>query len=241
MVIHRPPAMLESPVRPDIVVEVMGGIEPARTSSPPCRRSTTAPASSPLTRRLLAQDGASTCTRPRDAAGADLYFEASVAGAIPLASSAARVARGRPGPRVLGIVNGTTNYILTRMEEIGASFEDALAEPKAGLRREPDPSADVDGHDAAAKAAIIASLAFHSRVTLNDVFCEGISSVTAEDIEAARSSGHAVKLLAVAERESEGRGINVRVHPAMVPLIIRSPLCARLTTQSSSSLTPPAS
>jgi homoserine dehydrogenase len=142
-----------------------------------------------------------------------------VAGAIPLLRPLRESLVGDRVQRVLGIVNGTTNYILTRMEEIGASYEDALAEAQElGYAEKPDPSADVDGHDAAAKAAIIASLAFHSRVTLSDVFCEGISSITAADIRAARNSGHAVKLLAVAERASGGRGINVRVHPAMVPL-----------------------
>ncbi|MFL6179026.1 MAG: homoserine dehydrogenase [Actinomycetes bacterium] len=200
----------------DIVVEVMGGIEPARELI----LAAFASGASVVTgnKALLAQHGAE-LHEACDAAGADLYFEASVAGAIPLLRPLRESLVGDRVQRVLGIVNGTTNYILTRMEEIGASYEDALAEAQElGYAEKPDPSADVDGHDAAAKAAIIASLAFHSRVTLNDVFCEGISSITASDIRAARSSGHAVKLLAVAERASEGRGINVRVHPAMVPL-----------------------
>ena len=200
----------------DIVVEVMGGIEPARELI----LAAFASGASVVTanKALLAQHGAE-LHEACDAAGADLYFEASVAGAIPLLRPLRESLVGDRVQRVLGIVNGTTNYILTRMEEIGASYEDALAEAQElGYAEKPDPSADVDGHDAAAKAAIIASLAFHSRVTLNDVFCEGISSITAADIRAARNSGHAVKLLAVAERASGGRGINVRVHPAMVPL-----------------------
>jgi homoserine dehydrogenase len=119
--------------------------------------------------------------------------------------------------RVLGIVNGTTNYILTRMDESGASYDDALAEAQElGYAEKPDPSADVEGYDSAAKAAIIASLAFHSRVTLDDVYCEGISTISAADVAAARDAGFVIKLLAIAERSRDGRGINVRVHPAMV-------------------------
>jgi homoserine dehydrogenase len=119
--------------------------------------------------------------------------------------------------RVLGIVNGTTNYILTKMDETGASFDDALAEAQALGYAEADPTADVEAYDAAAKAAIIAGLAFHSRVGLAEVHREGITGVTPADIAAARETGHVVKLLAIAERSADGRGINVRVHPAMVP------------------------
>ncbi len=199
----------------DIVVELMGGINPARQLI----LDAFASGASVVTgnKALLAQHGAE-LHEACDAAGLDLYFEASVAGAIPLLRPLRESLAGDRVQRVLGIVNGTTNFILTQMDESGASFDDALAEAQElGYAEKPDPSADVEGHDAAAKAAIIASLAFHSRVTLADVYCEGISAVTADVVSAARDSGHVVKLLAVAERSVDGRGINVRVHPAMVP------------------------
>jgi homoserine dehydrogenase len=198
----------------DIVVEVMGGLEPARSLI----LSAFAAGASVVTanKALLAQHGAE-LHQACDAAGADLYFEASVAGAIPLLRPLRESLVGDRVQRVLGIVNGTTNYILTRMDESGATFDDALAEAQGLGYAEADPTADVEGHDAAAKAAIIASLAFHSRVTLDDVYCEGIAKIRAEDVAAARETDHVVKLLAVAERSPDGRGINVRVHPAMVP------------------------
>ncbi|MCZ3386818.1 MAG: homoserine dehydrogenase [Actinomycetia bacterium] len=198
----------------DIVVEVLGGIDPARHLI----LSAFEAGASVVTanKALLAQHGAE-LHQACDAAGVDLYFEASVAGAIPLLRPLRESLVGDRVQRVLGIVNGTTNYILTRMDESGASFSDALAEAQElGYAEKPDPSADVEGHDAAAKAAIIASLAFHSRVTLADVYCEGIASITAADVAAAKASGHVIKLLAVAERSFDGRGINVRVHPAML-------------------------
>jgi homoserine dehydrogenase len=199
----------------DIVVELMGGIDPARQLI----LDAFASGASVVTgnKALLAQHGAE-LHEACDAAGLDLYFEASVAGAIPLLRPLRESLVGDRVQRVLGIVNGTTNYILTRMDESGASYDDALAEAQElGYAEKPDPSADVEGHDAAAKAAIIAGLAFHSRVTLADVYCEGISAITADVVAAAKESGHVVKLLAVAERSADGRGINVRVHPAMVP------------------------
>ena len=199
----------------DIVVELMGGIDPARQLILEAFDS----GASVVTgnKALLAQHGAE-LHEACDAAGLDLYFEASVAGAIPLLRPLRESLAGDRVQRVLGIVNGTTNFILTQMDESGASFDDALAEAQElGYAEKPDSSADVEGHDAAAKAAIIAGLAFHSRVTLTDVYCEGISDVTAEVVSAAKDSGHVVKLLAVAERSVDGRGINVRVHPAMVP------------------------
>ena len=198
----------------DIVVELMGGIEPARKLI----LAAFASGASVITgnKALLAQHGAE-LHEACDAAGLDLYFEASVAGAIPLLRPLRESLAGDRVQRVLGIVNGTTNYILTRMDESGASYDDALAEAQElGYAEKPDPSADVEGHDAAAKAAIIASLAFHSRVTIDDVYCEGISAITAPDVAAAKAAGYVVKLLAVAERSADGRGISVRVHPAMV-------------------------
>ncbi|HVQ88345.1 MAG TPA: homoserine dehydrogenase [Actinomycetes bacterium] len=207
------PAMIES-TRPDIVVEMMGGIEPARSLI--LQAFDNGASVVTANKALLALDGA-TLHEASSEHGVDLYYEASVAGAIPLLRPLRESLVGDRVQRVLGIVNGTTNYILTRMDESGSSFDDALAEAQALGYAEADPTADVGGHDAAAKAAIIASLAFHSRVALSDVFCQGITDVTSKDIEAARATGHVIKLLAIAERSIDGRGINVRVHPAMVP------------------------
>ena len=201
--------------RPDIVVEVMGGIEPARTLI----LQAFAAGASVVTgnKALLAEDGA-TLYEAAAQAGVDLYYEASVAGAIPLLRPLRESLVGDRVQRVLGIVNGTTNYILTKMDESGADFADALAEAQAlGYAEKPDPAADVEGYDAAAKAAIIAGLAFHSRVTMDDVAREGIAAITAADVAAARTTDHVIKLLAIAERTVDGRGISVRVHPAMVP------------------------
>lgn len=202
----------------DIVIELMGGIEPARTLI----LSAMAAGSSVVTanKALLAADGA-TLYAAAAQHGVDLYFEASVAGAIPLLRPLRESLAGDQVRKVLGIVNGTTNFILTKMDEQGADYADVLAEAQALGYAEADPTADVEGHDAAAKAAILAELAFHTRVTLEDVDCQGISQVTAEDVQAARDMGFVVKLLAVAElaTDDEGhpRGVIVRVHPAMVP------------------------
>lgn len=202
----------------DIVVEAMGGIEPARTLI----LSAMAAGSSVITanKALLAADGAALYAAAA-AASVDLYFEASVAGAIPLIRPLRESLAGDRVTRVLGIVNGTTNFILTKMDEEGADYAEVLAEAQALGYAEADPTADVEGHDAAAKAAIIAELAFHTRVTVDDVFCEGISGVTADDIKAAQAMGFVIKLLAVAElkQDSAGvaQGVIVRVHPALVP------------------------
>ena len=198
----------------DIVVEVLGGIEPART----LLLTAMANGASVVTanKALLARDG-STLFEAAERAGVDLYYEASVAGAIPLLRPIRESLAGDRITRVLGIVNGTTNYILTQMDESGTDYADALREAQALGYAEADPTADVEGHDAAAKAAILASLAFHTRVTLDDVSCEGISSVTAEDIRAAHDMGFVIKLLAIAERLPDDAGVVVRVHPAMVP------------------------
>jgi homoserine dehydrogenase len=198
----------------DILVEVMGGIEPARTLI----LSAMAHGSSVVTanKALLAEDGA-TLHDAAAAGGLDLYFEASVAGAIPLLRPLRDSLAGDRVRRVLGIVNGTTNYILTKMDEDGADYATVLAEAQRLGYAEADPSADVDGFDAAAKAAILASLAFHTRVTANDVHREGLANVTAADVAAARDMGFVIKLLAVAELSDDERGVCVRVHPAMVP------------------------
>jgi homoserine dehydrogenase len=149
--------------------------------------------------------------------GVDLYFEASVAGAIPLIRPLRESLAGDRVTKVLGIVNGTTNYMLTKMDEQDADYDAVFAEADALGYLEADPTLDVDGHDAAAKAAILAELAFHTRVTLADVYCEGISKVTLDDVHAAQKMGFVIKLLAVAEASADGTGVIVRVHPAMIP------------------------
>jgi len=196
----------------DIVVEVIGGIEPARTLLVSALRAGKAVVTA--NKALLAEDGAAL----HDAAaagGADLYYEASVAGAIPLLRPLRESLAGDDVRRVLGIVNGTTNFVLTRMDETGAGFGEALDEATALGYAEADPTADVEGFDAAAKAAILASLAFHTRVTAADVHREGITEVTAADVASARAMGCVVKLLAICERD--GDAVGVRVHPAMIP------------------------
>jgi homoserine dehydrogenase len=197
----------------DIVVEVIGGIEPARTLITHALK-----AGKPVVtanKELLANVGEE-LFETAEVSGVDLLFEASVAGGIPLIRPLRESLAGDRIRRVTGIVNGTTNYILTRMSENGSSFHDALAEAQMLGYAERDPTADVEGFDAAAKAAIIASIAFDARVVAGDVYREGISEITDHDIASARDLGYVVKLLAVAE-ERDG-DIAVRVHPAMVPL-----------------------
>jgi homoserine dehydrogenase len=152
-----------------------------------------------------------------EAAGVDLLFEAAVAGGVPIVRPLRESLVGERITRVMGIVNGTTNYILTRMTEAGASYADALAEAQSLGFAEADPTADVEGYDAGAKAAIIASIAFGASVTASDVHHEGISAISAVDIAFAKRMGFVIKLLAVAEQNDAGE-IGVRVHPAMVPL-----------------------
>ena len=197
----------------DIVVEVMGGIEPARTYilDAMSRGISVVTAN----KELLARDGA-TLAATAEKNNVDLYYEASVAGAIPLLRPLRESLVGDRVKKVLGIVNGTTIYILTKMDETGASFKDALAEAQKLGYAETDPSADIEGNDAAAKAAIVAQLAFHTRVTIDDVYCEGISKVSANDVKAAKEMGFVIKLLAIAERLDE-QSVVVRVHPAMIP------------------------
>ena len=204
----------------DIVVEVIGGIEPARSLLLAALKN-----GKPVitaNKALLAEDGAEIYGAAREF-GADLYYEASVAGAIPLLRPLRESLAGDTVHRVLGIVNGTTNFILDRMDSSGAGFAESLEEAQALGYAEADPTADVEGFDAAAKAAILASLAFHTPVTAADVHREGITEVTAADIGSARALGRVVKLLAICERcagsgPGNGRGgISVRVHPAMIP------------------------
>lgn len=202
----------------DVVVEVIGGIEPART----LLLAALGAGKSVVTanKALLAEHGAE-LFEAADASRADLYFEAAVAGAIPLLRPLRESLVGDRITRVTGIVNGTTNYILSAMDATGAGYRETLDEASRLGYAEADPSADVDGFDAASKAAILASLAFHSRVTAADVYREGIAAVSAADIAAAKLLGRTVKLLAICERVTESDGsesVAVRVHPAMIPL-----------------------
>ena len=201
----------------DIVVEVMGGIEPARSLILAAmeRGSSVVTAN----KALLAADGA-TLYEAAERHGVDLYFEASVAGAIPLLRPLRESLAGDQVRKVMGIVNGTTNYMLTKMDEDGADYDEVFEEARSLGYLEADPTLDVGGHDAAAKAAILAELAFHTRVTIDDVACEGITEVTADDMAAARAMGFVIKLLAIAELvdvEGGRSGVVVRVHPAMIP------------------------
>jgi homoserine dehydrogenase len=205
---------MELATRPDvdIVVEVIGGIEPARSLLLAAMKAGKSVVTA--NKALLAENGAEIHGASREA-GADLYYEAAVAGAIPLLRPLRESLAGDTVHRVLGIVNGTTNFILDRMDSSGADFSESLEEAQALGYAEADPTADVEGFDAAAKAAILAGLAFHTRVTAADVHREGITEVTAADIASARTLGRVVKLLAICERVDGG--VSVRVHPAMIP------------------------
>jgi homoserine dehydrogenase len=200
----------------DVVVEVIGGIEPARELTLDAIK-----AGKPVitaNKELLANVGAELFAAA-DHAGVDLLFEAAVGGGIPVIRPLRESLAGERIDRVMGIVNGTTNYILTRMTEAGASYADALSEAQSLGYAERDPTADVEGYDAAAKAAIIASIAFGVRVVAGDVTNEGIAHITRADIDYAAKMGYVIKLLAIAEqRDGPGGGeVGVRVHPAMVP------------------------
>jgi homoserine dehydrogenase len=205
----------------DLVIELMGGIEPARTLILSALNNGACVVTG--NKALLAQDGP-TLYEAADKAGVQLSYEAAVAGAIPILRPIRDSLSGDRITRVLGIVNGTTNFILDQMDSTGAQFADALAEAQRLGYAEADPTADVEGHDAAAKAAILATLSFHTRFALENVHCEGITSVTAADIAAAKDAGFVIKLLAIAEKltvadtETGGvEGISVRVHPTLLP------------------------
>jgi len=201
----------------DIVIELIGGIEPAKSWI-----------------KLALESGADVVTANKalvaahgpelfglaDQLGAQLYFEAAVAGAIPIIRPLRESLAGDKVNRVMGIVNGTTNFILDRMESTGAEFDDALELAKKLGYAEADPTADIEGFDAQSKASIIASLAFHSEVPVESVYREGITQITAQQISAARAAGYAVKLLAICERAFDGgkEGIVIRVHPTLIPL-----------------------
>jgi homoserine dehydrogenase len=163
---------------------------------------------------LLAQAGAELYTAA-DNANVDLYYEAAVAGAIPILRPLRESLVGDQVHRIMGIVNGTTNYILTKMDESGTAFDDALKQAQQLGFAEADPTADVEAIDAASKAAILAGLAFHSRVSDSDVYREGITKITANDVKVAKAMDMVIKLLAIAELTPEGE-ISVRVHPALI-------------------------
>jgi homoserine dehydrogenase len=198
----------------DIVVELMGGLHPAQELIEAALA-----AGKPVVtanKAVLAVSGAELAELAASR-GVDLLYEAAVAGAIPVIRPLRESLAGEQIVRVMGIVNGTTNFILTRMEEDGVDFDDALAEAQRLGLAERDPTADVEGHDAAAKAAILAALAFGSDVVDSDVHREGITAIRAVDVAYANRLGYSVKLLAVAELVDGGPELSVRVHPAMVP------------------------
>ncbi len=203
--------------RADLVVEVIGGIEPARSLIVSALDHGAAVVTA--NKALLAADGP-TLFEAAERAERDLFYEAAVAGAIPILRPLRESLAGDRVTRVLGIVNGTTNFILDKMDTAGSGFSEALEEAQELGYAEADPTADVEGFDAAAKAAILASLAFHSRVNVDDVHREGISEVTAADVQSAREMDSVVKLLAIAELRRDVAGdeaVAVRVHPAMIP------------------------
>jgi len=197
----------------DIVVELIGGIEPARTFV--LQALAAGKAVVTANKALLAECGPE-IYEAADTNGVDLYFEAAVGGAIPLIRPVREGLAGDRVVRILGIVNGTTNYVLDRMATAHLGYEIALKEAQELGFAEADPTADVEGYDAAAKIAILASLAFHMRVRLDDVYREGITEITPHDVAAAAESGHVIKLLGIAERSEDG--VTVRVHPTLVPL-----------------------
>jgi homoserine dehydrogenase len=199
----------------DIVVEVIGGIEPARTLIESAMKHGASVVSA--NKALLAEAGPALYAAA-DEHGVDLYYEAAVAGAIPILRPIRESLAGDDVRRVLGIVNGTTNYVLDKMDTTGQGFAEAVEQAQALGYAEADPTADVEGFDAAAKAAILAGLAFHTRVRLDDVHREGMTEVTAADIASAKEMGCTIKLLAICERAADGGSVTARVHPAMIPL-----------------------
>lgn len=197
----------------DIVIEVIGGIEPARALILSALEAGSAVVTA--NKALLAEDG-TTLFAAAEAAGTDLYFEAAVAGAIPIIRPLQESLVGDEITSVIGIVNGTTNFILDKMTTDGAGFAETLAEAQELGYAEADPTADIEGFDAAAKAAILSSLAFHTRVRAEDVHREGITEVTTTDIASAKEMGCVVKLVAICQLSTDDQ-VSVRVHPAMIP------------------------
>ncbi|OBG88048.1 homoserine dehydrogenase [Mycobacterium sp. E136] len=202
----------------DIVVELMGPVEPARKA---ILAALEQGKSVVTANKALMAVSTGELAQAAETARVDLYFEAAVAGAIPVIRPLTQSLAGDSVVRVAGIVNGTTNYILSEMDSTGADYMDALADASALGYAEADPTADVEGYDAAAKAAILASIAFHTRVTADDVYREGITKVASADFESAKALGCTIKLLAICERLTGGEGqqrVSARVYPALVPL-----------------------
>ena len=205
----------------DIVIELMGGIEPARTDILLALSSGADVVTA--NKALLATHGPEIFDAA-DQVGASVYYEAAAAGAIPIIRPLRDSLAGDRVQRIMGIVNGTTNYILDRMDTEGSEFADVLADAQRLGYAEADPTADVEGYDAAQKAAILASLAFHTAVPLEAVHREGIRSIDRQTMDAARHAGYVIKLLAVCERltgadvdSPTGEAISVRVYPALIP------------------------
>ena len=202
----------------DIVVELMGPVEPARKAI----LSALEHGKSVVTaNKALLSISTGELAQAAENAHVDLYFEAAVAGAIPVIRPLTQSLAGDTVLRVAGIVNGTTNYILSAMDSTGADYDSALADASALGYAEADPTADVEGYDAAAKAAILASIAFHTRVHADDVYREGITKVTPADFASARALGCTIKLLSICERIAGDDGqerVSARVYPALVPL-----------------------
>jgi homoserine dehydrogenase len=196
----------------DVVCELMGGVDPARELI--LRAFANGKSVVTANKELLATHGEE-LSAAADEAGRDLYFEAAVAGGIPLIRPLRESLAGERVDRILGIVNGTSNFVLTQMSERGWTADEAIAEAQRLGYAEADPSADVDGYDAAAKCAILASIAFGARIVADDVYREGISRVTPQDFVDAERLGYVIRLLAIAELDEDE--IAVRVHPAMVP------------------------
>lgn len=207
--------LVESDV--DVVVELIGGIDPVREWLLTALRKGRSVVTG--NKALLAEHGAE-LAQAADSSGADLYYEAAVAGAIPLLRPLRESLAGDRINRVMGIVNGTTNFILSAMDSSGVGYTETLDEATRLGYAEADPTADVDGYDAASKAALLASLAFHTRVTAADVHREGIAGINASDITSARLLNRTVKLLAICERvwdEDGTESVSARVHPVMIP------------------------
>lgn len=202
----------------DLVIELIGGIEPARSLIITAMENGASVVTA--NKALLAEDG-TTLYAAAEKSGVDLYFEAAVAGAIPIVRPLRESLVGDEITSVIGIVNGTTNFILDKMDTEGSGFSETLEEAQELGYAEADPTADVEGFDAAAKAAILSSLAFHSRVSISDVYREGITELSAGDIASAREMGCVVKLLAICNLtepdENGDREVSARVHPAMIP------------------------
>ena len=196
----------------DLIIEVIGGISPAKELILSAIKNGKSVVTA--NKALLAQAGAELYAAA-DNANVDLYYEAAVAGAIPILRPLRESLVGDQVHRIMGIVNGTTNYILTKMDESGTAFDDALKQAQSLGFAEADPTADIEAIDAASKAAILAGLAFHSRVSDADVYREGITKITATDVKVAKAMDMVIKLLAIAELTPEGE-ISVRVHPALI-------------------------